>query len=287
MIAIDLLTEKGIDYKIQGKDAVIKCLNPEHDDTNPSMRVDRVTGVYHCFSCGYKGNLFTHFGAPETTLEIKIHKIKEKIEQKKAETVGIQLPEERISWNAGFRNISAETLKIWQAFTWNVPKFEGRIIFPIRDLTGKTVGLIGRLIQNNLITDNRPKYYIYPVGVQLPFCPAKPKLIQNRAILVEGMFDALNLWDNGLKNAVCCFGTKQMTWVKLSLLKMQGVSGLDIMFDGDDAGRQAAQEVKGLAEKLDMSVKIVKLKEGQDPGNLSKQQISEIRRLLYGGSTID
>ena len=37
-------------------------------------------------------------------------------------------------------------MKIWQAFTWNAPKFEGRIVFPVRDLTGKTVALIGRLI---------------------------------------------------------------------------------------------------------------------------------------------
>jgi DNA primase len=281
MIAIDLLTEKGIDYKIQGNDAVISCLNPEHDDSNPSMRVDKVTGVYHCFSCGYKGNLFTHFGAPASSLEIKIHKIKEKIDRKKAETVGLKLPEERVNWDAPFRNISADTLKIWQAFTWNVPKFEGRIVFPIRDITGKTVGLIGRLIQNQMMMDNRPKYYIYPVGVQLPFCPAKPKLIQNRAILVEGIFDALNLWDNGLKNAVCCFGTKQMNWVKLSLLKMQGVTGLDIMFDGDDAGQQAAAEIKGIAEKMGMSVKIVKLRQGQDPGNLTKESIAEIKRILY------
>lgn len=281
MIAIDLLTEKGIDYKVQGNDAVISCLNPEHDDTNPSMRVDKITGVYHCFSCGYKGNLFTHFGAPASSLEIKIHKIKEKIDRKKAETVGLKLPEDRVIWDAPFRNISAETLKIWQAFTWNVPKFEGRIVFPIRDITGKTVGLIGRLIQNQMMMDNKPKYYIYPVGVQLPFCPAKPKLIQNRAILVEGIFDALNLWDNGLKNAVCCFGTKQMNWVKLSLLKMQGVTGLDIMFDGDEAGQQAAAEIKGLAEKMGMAVKIVKLRQGQDPGNLTKESIAEIKRILY------
>jgi DNA primase len=236
----------------------------------------------HCFSCGFKGNIFTHFGSPATSLEIKIHKLKEKIEQKRAESVGIQLPEERIMWDAPFRNIGKDTLKIWQAFTWNVPKFEGRIVFPIRDLTGKTVGLIGRLISNNMIGESQPKYYIYPVGVQLPFCPAKPKLIQNRAILVEGIFDALNLWDKGLKNTVCCFGTKQMNWVKLSLLKMQGVTGIDIMFDGDDAGRQASQEIKGLAEKMDLSVKIVRLRDNQDPGNLTNEQIGEIKRVLYG-----
>jgi DNA primase len=233
----------------------------------------------HCFSCGFKGNLFTHFGAPSSPLEVRLHKLKEKVEKTRSQTVGIQLPKDRLAWKGGgFRNISEETLNIWDAFTWNVPKFEGRIIFPIRDITGKTVALIGRLI-NGMGSD---KYYIYPSGVEMPFCPAKVKPIQNRVILVEGIFDALNLWDKGLKNTVCCFGTQQMNWVKLSLLKMQGVSGIDIMYDGDEAGRTAAEKVKGTAEELGMSVQIVTLPEGTDPGGLVKDQVNRISKRLYG-----
>lgn len=278
MIAIDLLSDKGIKFSVKGQDALISCLNPEHDDSNPSLRVDRVTGIMHCFSCGFKGNLFTYYGAPESPLEVRIHRIKEKIAKSRAQTVGIQLPEDRIEWKGGpFRNISEKTLKIWQAFTWNVPKFEGRIIFPIRDITGKTVALLGRKISG--MTD---KYYIYPQGVEMPFCPAKVKPINNRVILVEGIFDALNLWDNGLKNTVCCFGTQQMNWVKLSLLKLQGVQGLDIMFDGDEGGNQAAESIKGLAEKMELSVQIVKLRDGQDPGNFNPDEIRRLKKQLYG-----
>ena len=279
MIAEQLLQEKNIEYRLSGKDAVISCLNPEHDDTNPSMRVDKVTGIFHCFSCGYKGNLFTYFGAPSSPLEVRMHRIKEKINKVKSETVGIQLPKDRLKWKGGgFRNISEETLDIWDAFTWNVPKFEGRIIFPIRDITGKTVALIGRSIDN--IGPN--KYYIYPQGAEMPLCPAKVKPIQNRVILVEGIFDALNLWDKGLKNTVCTFGTQQVNWVKLSLLKLQGVQGLDIMFDGDEAGRQAAEQVKTLAEKLELSARVVKLRENIDPGNLTRSEVDRLKEKLYG-----
>ena len=77
MIAEDLLKEKGIKYQISGKDAKIHCLSPDHDDQNPSMRVDRITGLIHCFSCGFKGNLFSHFGQPASPLEVKLHRIKE------------------------------------------------------------------------------------------------------------------------------------------------------------------------------------------------------------------
>ena len=279
MTAEELLAEKGIDYQLKGQDALISCLNPEHDDTNPSLRVDKVTGIMHCFSCGFKGNLFTYYGAPASPLEVRIHRIKEKIAATRAQTVGISLPKDRIDWaGGGFRNISEETLRIWQAFTWNAPKFEGRIVFPVRDLTGKTVALIGRLITG--MTEE--KYYIYPQGVKLPFCPAKVKPIQNRVILVEGIFDALNLWDKGLKNTVCCFGTQQMDWVKLSLLKLQGVNGIDIIFDGDEAGRRAAEVIKGVAEQLELSVQIVNLPEGEDPGNLVHDQIRRLKERLYG-----
>mgnify|MGYP003131678657 FL=1 len=279
MIAEELLQSKGIQYRLSGKDAVISCLNPEHDDTNPSMRVDRITGIFHCFSCGYKGNLFTYFGAPASPTEVRIHRIKEKIQKVKSETVGIQLPKDRLKWKGGgFRNISEETLDIWDAFTWNVPQFENRIIFPIRDITGKTVSLIGRSLDDF----SKMKYYIYPQGAEMPFCPAKVKPIQNRVILVEGIFDALNLWDKGLKNTVCCFGTQQVNWVKLSLLKLQGVQGIDIMFDGDEAGRQASEKAKEIAEKLEMSARIVKLRDNVDPGNLVASEIERLKEKLYG-----
>jgi len=282
MIAEELLQEKNIPYRLSGQDAVISCLNPEHDDTNPSMRVDKVTGIFHCFSCGYKGNLFTYFGAPSSPLEVRMHRIKDKIQKVKSETVGIQLPKDRLKWKGGgFRNISEETLDIWDAFTWNVPKFENRIIFPIRDITGKTVAMIGRSLNDF----EQNKYYIYPQGAEMPFCPAKVKPIQNRVILVEGIFDALNLWDKGLKNTICCFGTQQVNWVKLSLLKLQGVQGIDIMFDGDDAGRQAAEQAKTIAEKLEMSARVVKLRDNVDPGNLVQSEITRLKEKLYGSSS--
>ena len=279
MTVEELLQERKIQYKLSPADAIISCLNPEHDDSNPSMRIDRITGIFNCFSCGYKGNLFTYFGAPASPLEVRMHRIKEKVNKVKSETVGIQLPKDRVPWKGGgIRNISEETLAIWGAFTWNVPQFENRIIFPIRDIRGKTVALIGRSLDDF----NMNKYFIYPNGAEMPFCPAKIKPIQNRVILVEGIFDALNLWDKGLKNTVCCFGTQQVNWVKLSLLKLQGVSGVDIMFDGDEAGVKASEMAKGLAEQLEMSARVVKLRDNVDPGNLTKPEIERLKEKLYG-----
>ena len=54
------------------------------------------------------------------------------------------------------------------------------------------------------------------------------------------------------------------------------------MFDGDDAGRQAAEQAKTIAEKLEMSARVVKLRDNIDPGNLTKPEIQRLTEKLYG-----
>ena len=65
MTVEELLIEEKIKFKQSPADFVVHCLNPEHDDTNPSMRIDKITGIYNCFSCGFKGNIFKLFDKPQ------------------------------------------------------------------------------------------------------------------------------------------------------------------------------------------------------------------------------
>ena len=71
MTVEELLVEEKIPFKMSPADFVVSCLNPEHDDSNPSMRIDKITGVFNCFSCGYKGNIFKLFDKPSNYLDIK------------------------------------------------------------------------------------------------------------------------------------------------------------------------------------------------------------------------
>ena len=73
-----------------------------------------------------------------------------------------------------------------------------------------------------------------------------------------------------------------MNWVKLSLLKLQGVQGIDIMYDGDEAGQTAAETLKGVAEKMEMGVQIIKLPPGQDPGDFNADMVKRLKKQLYG-----
>ena len=62
MTVEELLRQRELYFIPKGADFLVSCLNPEHEDKNPSMRIDQITGIYQCFSCEFKGNIFTYFG---------------------------------------------------------------------------------------------------------------------------------------------------------------------------------------------------------------------------------
>ena len=274
----ELLQEKRIDYKVSGRDYVVKCLSPDHDDHNPSMRIDNITGVFNCFSCGFKGNLFTHFGAAANFLEIKRQKLKTSIEEKRSASVGFEFPKGFQPYKGNWRGIQPETYKHFDAFMHHDSQFNGRIVFPIRDITGKVVAFNGR----HMTMTEIPKYLIYPPQAKLPLYPSNAKPIKGKVILVEGIFDMVNLWDKGLTNAICCFGTKNVDTDKLSILKMQNIAGIDIMFDGDEAGQNAAEDLKVMGEKIGLVTRNINLGANIDPGGLADVKVSSLRDRLYG-----
>ena len=274
----ELLQEKRIDYKVSGRDYVVKCLNPDHEDTNPSMRIDNITGIFNCFSCGFKGNLFTHFGAAANFLEIKRQKLKTSIEEKRSASVGFEFPKGFLPYKGNWRGIQPETYKHFDAFMHHDSQFNGRIVFPIRDITGKVVAFNGR----HMTMTEIPKYLIYPPQAKLPLYPSNAKPIKGKVILVEGIFDMVNLWDKGLTNAICCFGTKNIDIEKLSILKMQNIEAVDIMFDGDNAGQEAAEDLKIMAEKVGLISRNINLGSNIDPGGLALAKVSSLRDRLYG-----
>lgn len=102
-----LLKEKGVYFTISGKDYVTKCFNPEHTDTNPSFRIDRVTGICHCFSCGYKSNIFKYYGLLTNNVSIRIVKLKEKLKALNESTNGLDMLEGASPVTHAFRGISA------------------------------------------------------------------------------------------------------------------------------------------------------------------------------------
>ena len=275
MTVEELLKQRDIYFIPKGADYLVSCLNPEHADRNPSMRIDNITGIYQCFSCEFKGNVFTHFGEKANQLQLRRELLKRKIKDKRSESIGLSFPKNVMPYVGNWREIKPETYKRFEAFQHADADYVGRINFPIRDISGRIVAFNGRHT-----TGGTPKYMISPAGAKMPLFPIVEP-IQGKVILVEGIYDMLNLQDKGLTNAVCTFGTKNINEEKLRMLSIQGVDSIVVFFDGDDAGQDAAIKVKEMCEQVGLAHRNICLK-NTDPGALKQQAVETLKRKLYG-----
>lgn len=279
-----LLKDKNVYFNYSGNDLVVKCLNPDHDDSNPSLRIDKVTGAFHCFSCGFKGNIFRFFGVLTNQSFLKVAKLKEKIKQLKIDKEGLEVPAVAIPYTHAYRGISSETIRHFEAFylpgeSREMKGFEDRIIFPIRDITNKIVMFLGR----HTLSDGNPRYLNYPSGVNIPLFPNRMSNRRHSIVLVEGIFDMLNCYDKGMDNVVCTFGTSTLqkdTKEKLMPFKAQGITKVYLMFDGDAPGREAAKKLKPLIEALEFECEIIPLEDDSDPGELSQDYVDSIKEYV-------
>lgn len=276
----DVLRDNNIPFQRSGRRFLINCLNPEHPDKNPSMSIDSITGLGKCFSCGHKINLFTHFGAAYNYQSIKVFQLQNKLEVLKSSLLGLEMPDNFVPETREFRGISAKTLQKYGAFIVSGnDEYKDRIVFPIKDQTGKIRCFLAR----HKYSDAQPKYIIRPHKVEVPIFPPIVKPYKGSVLLVEGIFDALNLIDNGMDNVVCVFGTSTITEKskhKLVPLKLMGVSKIYILFDGDVAGKKAAELLKPIIQKMEFDCETIELPEDVDPGDLSKEDIQKLKELL-------
>lgn len=276
----EILSKRNLPFKISGQDYLIHCLNPDHQDSNPSFRIDKISGAAHCFSCGFKTNIFKYFNVFTDRTPAKIAKIKDKLRAIQAATVGLELPEGATPYTKPFRGISVATLKQVGAFyTTKVAKLEDRIIFPIKDIRGKIQVFVAR----HLLSNSASRYINYPSGVELPLFPASAPTGEKHIILVEGITDYLNLFDKGAKTAVCTFGVTTLikdTKLKMLPFRAQGVQKVYILFDGDEPGRKGATVLQPLLEEIGFSVEVVNLPDGMDPGELDQTYVNSIKEYI-------
>lgn len=273
---LELLQKQGLEYKSSGRDYLIRCLNPEHPDASPSFRIDRISGVAHCFSCGFKTNIFKFFGVFSNPIPVRIAKLKEKLSDLKVLANGVPVPDGATPYTRPFRGISAKTLKTFGAFyTHKVSVLEDRIVFPVHDITGKTKVYVAR----HTLSSGNPRYINYPAKADMPVYPPQVPKGYHSLVIVEGVFDMLNLYDKGLVNVTCAFGTKTILSdlrTKMLPFKAQGVSHIYLMFDGDAAGRAGAEVLKLQLEALEFIVENIPMAEGTDPGSMCQEDVDSI-----------
>ncbi len=269
----DLLVNKGHKVRQSGQDYVIHCLNPEHDDKNPSLRIDINSGKFRCPVCGFSGNILKYYNILTTTVSIKVMGLLDKLNKLKDTLNGLQFPSGTVMFKNSFRGISAKTLQKFEAFyTTSVPDMDDSILFPIRNVLGKIQCFIGR----HTLADSGAKYKVYPPNASLTCYPLKIDNSKSYIVLVEGLFDLLNLYEKGMPNVVCTFGVDFLfknTESKLLTYKVQGITTIFIMYDGDTAGNTAAKKLQKILEDCSYIAEIIELPNGYDPGILTDEEV--------------
>lgn len=145
-------------------------------------------------------------------------------------------------------------------------RFRNRIIFPISDLKNRTIGFGARVLDDSLPKYiNSPDTIIYHKGDNLyAWSLAKDEAIKKGyVILVEGYFDCIMCYQEGIKNVVAVLGTS-LTKSQSELLKRY-IEKCIILFDVDIAGIEASiRGINVLVEK-GFSIRIASIESGKDP----------------------
>jgi DNA primase len=151
-------------------------------------------------------------------------------------------------------------------------RFRGRVMFPIHDRRGRVIAFGGRVIgQGEPKYLNSPETPLFHKGDNL-YCLhlAREAAAKDRPVIVaEGYMDVIALHIAGFDGAVAPLGTA-LTEGQLALLWRMADEPY-LCFDGDNAGRRAAQRAAERALPLlapGKSLRFVSLPSGEDPDSL-------------------
>lgn len=151
-------------------------------------------------------------------------------------------------------------------------RFRNRLMFPINNLHGQTVGFSARALDKSDSAKyiNSPQTDIYNKSeILYGLDKAKNSIRQkNSVILVEGQMDLISAHSIETKNTAATSGTA-LTETQIKILKRY-TDNLLLAFDADLAGQNAVKKGIDLALFLGMNIKIIQLPAGKDPDECIK-----------------
>ena len=169
--------------------------------------------------------------------------------------------------------------------------YRNRIMFPLWDINGKTIGFSGRVYEGN----DQSKYIntmetdIFKKGSLLyNYEFARESVLKsNEIIIVEGFMDVIRLYSIGIFNVVASMGTA-ITKEQVSLIRKL-TNNVILMFDGDAAGSKATNSFIEVSKDIDFNIKIVRLEEDLDPDDyiIKKGKDKMLDHLAHAKSLFD
>ncbi|MDO4575619.1 MAG: CHC2 zinc finger domain-containing protein [Planctomycetia bacterium] len=171
--------------------------------------------------------------------------------------------------------------------------FSGRLLFPIRDNMGRTVGMGGRVVPGVETFNEKAKYLNTSETPlfskhRLLYNMDQAKLVfskKRRVLVMEGYTDTILATQYGFQEAVAVLGTA-LGVDHVKMLK-RFVEKIYLVLDGDEAGQKNMARVLEmfLAEKVD--VQLLTLPEGMDPAEYLEANGAEALEDLLQTRTVD
>ena len=164
----------------------------------------------------------------------------------------------------------------YQGGRWYSP-FAGRVMFSIRDRSGRVIAFSGRTLETDKAKMRGGKYVNSPEtpifrksDVLYAFDIAAGKIANARpvreAIVCEGQIDVIRCHACGFDRAIASQGTA-FTAEHVKILNKVADAAV-LVFDGDSAGRKAAVRTGGEMLAVGMAVRVARLPPEDDPDSL-------------------
>ncbi len=162
--------------------------------------------------------------------------------------------------------------------------FRGRVIVPIVDVNKKVIGFGARAMEKDAVPKyiNSPESSVFSKRVSLfGIDKAKKHIVEkNEVFIVEGYFDLISLYREGVNNVVSTLGTS-ITEGQLSRLRNY-TENVTLMLDGDEAGAKSALRLIETLSEMDINGNMVVLPDGHDPDSLIRKEGKEAVEKVIG-----
>ncbi|WP_251897924.1 DNA primase [Lactiplantibacillus paraplantarum] len=332
-----------VQLKKAGKNLFGLC--PFHEERTPSFSVNEQKQIFHCFSCGRGGNVFSfimdleNLSFPEAIVKVADFG---HIDLPATYTAQSQPATPRDQQQADLLKLYADSAKMYQHILVNTElgepalkylherglddetiktfgigyapanqllldffkehqtdyqllrqsglfienqsgdlrdRFIDRVLFPIKDASGRVIAFSGRILKKS---PNEPKYLNSPEtklfnkrSVLFNFDLARGPIRQQKSVvLFEGFMDVIAAYRSGIQNGVASMGTS-LTDEQIYMLE-RVTDTLYVCYDSDMPGQKATDRaLKLLGGNSRLNLGVIQMPDGMDPDEYLRAQGQE------------
>ncbi|UCG54170.1 MAG: DNA primase [Dehalococcoidia bacterium] len=160
-------------------------------------------------------------------------------------------------------------------------RFRNRLMFPINDIKGRTIGFGARVLDDSIPKyTNSPDTPLFYKSSCLYGIDLAREVIrhQDKAVIVEGYMDVIAAHDNGFANVIASMGTS-ITEKQVKVLKKL-TKNIILALDADTAGEEAVLRGIFFENNLGSEVKVALLPSGRDPDEVIRESKGSWQKLI-------